>query len=106
MFSGAFAPPLPPGPGGGGTQETLSVSENGVHNGPDTSEKISETVVVDGLLCSVIKALSTTTDDELVTYLVRDIPEIEIKESWWKLFEMHTQLIINIFFMVLTNYRS
>ena len=67
-------------------------SENVNQNSSDMPV-YSEIVVVDGLLCSVIKALSTTTDDTLVTALESGTPEVEIKDLWWKLFNFFDEAV-------------
>ena len=77
-------------PPGGGNVET---EENGTEISDQETERPAhcEIVVVDGLLCSIIKVLSTRTDCELVTAVDSGIPEVEIKESWWKLLPSSAQ---------------
>ena len=47
----------------------------------------ADEVVVDGLLCNIIKALSPCSNDsELIAAVERQVSEVEVKESWWKFF--------------------
>ena len=49
-------------------------------------------VIVDGLLCNIIKANSRSPNEqELVAAIGRCISEAEIKESWWKLFNYYSE---------------
>jgi len=90
---------LPP-PGGGSDQGGPGPSVN-VFLPPSHGEGISDMqcdvqhlsdgapaqVIVDGLLCSIVKANSRSPNEyELVAAIERKISEVEIKKSWWKLF--------------------
>ena len=77
---GVYEPPSDPPPGG--DIEDNTSSENGLH-----CFQVKQVAVVDGLLCNIIKALSTSSSDcELISAIERKVPEVEVKTSWWKFF--------------------
>ena len=83
-----FTPP----PGGSENEtahESASHHPGGAHGGVDNNHPAQ--VIVDGLLCSIIKALSKATSErELIDAIEHTMTEIEIKESWWKLFNFYS----------------
>ena len=83
----------PPPPGGGvSPMVPIPSSDNAIpDNGSDVVAAQQQVqgihVIVDGLLCSIIKANSRSAiEHELVSVIERSVPEIEIREAWWKLF--------------------
>ena len=81
-----------PPPGGvdeseGGHQGDIT---DGAHGGVGHGQHPGQ-VIVDGLLCSIIKATSVSANDnDLIAAIVREMTETEIKASWWKLFNYYS----------------
>ena len=105
-------PPVPPG---GGTvpmqaQNETNIETSGIqtcdsNNGRiftgDASASVisSESLIVDGLICSIARVLSRDNNDSvLVDIIANDVLEQEIKDSWCKLFTyFKTVLEIDVF---------
>ena len=82
--------PLPPGGGSCDVRGPSEYSEDQVPGGGidiSASESQATTpVVVDGLLCSIIKSLPLSDNgSELTATIDCGVPEVEVKNSWWKL---------------------
>lgn len=76
--------PVDPG-GGASSQSDIVMSDVPVH----ICEKA---VIVDGLLCSIVKSMSNTNkDDELAAAIVSGMLEQEIKTSWTRLFTFYKE---------------
>ena len=74
-------------------QEEASDNSVGEAQGRDSLDggKEQGQVIVDGLLCSVIKAISRSPkESELIAAIDRVMMEVEIKASWWKLFSFYS----------------
>ena len=68
----------------------VSDDENGDTHVPGAPAQGGETVIVNGLLGSILKALSRdASKEELIMLIDSDTPEDEIKESWLKLFSFY-----------------
>ena len=84
----------PVDPGGG--SEEMSVQGIPSEASGDLTLNVSENhpVIVDGLLCSIIRAMSNTNrDDELVAAIGSEMLEQEIKTSWVKLFNFYKDVL-------------
>ena len=99
--------PPPPGGGSGIEISTLSYPSVSAFTPPELGDNVNNAatdsemndaqqnanslqgaqVIVDGLLCSIVKANSRSPiERDLVAAIERRIGETEIRESWWKLF--------------------
>ena len=73
-------------PPGGGNVTLLAPSAN--------ISSDSDRLIVDGLLCSIVKAQTRTSNDyELVEAIGRDIDEKEVSEAWSKLFNYFSDAV-------------
>ena len=84
-----------PGEGQGGaptgglpSEGVIGVSDVGAHS------SALKPVIVDGLLCNIIRSLSNTTkDEELVAAIGSEILEPEVKAAWFKLFTFYKDVL-------------
>ena len=84
--------PLDPGGGHGGDPSKDSTGEASGGCAGFTNQL--KPVIVDGLLCSIIRTMSNTNrDDELVAAIDSEKLEQEVKASWYKLFTYYKDVL-------------